>query len=509
MSEQKTRLIDSQFISFTSLEEKDDGFIRSLKQEKMDDSFVYIKETHEIISEEFSVLSHKFFELKKVKKFISQMEKEFGYTTLLNDQLRQQQIKLIKIALERIDLSPQDALFKEKQLLITELITLALCPPLMPNGSALTIISFDKLMECLKQLEKEPQSVIKQLDPRYFQEDNTSSQKIYLLSHLNFSNPKAIKHIQESSIYETLYYSPALPLFLMNTRIHVPQTYRQTCIGTAYNLWFQRKCGTISEMLVVAKEAVELTQNKLNQINFRDRQSPAYQVIQGQAPTKEAYVNHVLNTVNKRLKVLEEKAQALAKMNSPNPQAVSQLTREWNFIMQDIDMILDPNNPRVFSYQYLPNHYYLSAALSAILTGAGQFISGNPKVEDRWRAICQTDLQQFAEVFFGKQKKNYVYRHEYLDSLVAPTLQEISTDQIWNKLMEEGGCFLDFTFFPFSGHTMFVTANFDNIHKKKVFDLYDPMDNMVVQMSQEKFKNFLEKSYEKKSMTNAMYTYKL
>ncbi len=112
----------------------------------------------------------------------------------------------------------------------------------------------------------------------------------------------------------------------------------------------------------------------------------------------------------------------------------------------------------------------------------------------------------------ASQLDNYYETHP--KEISAENLDLLKTkisdsDKIWNKLVEEDECFLDFTFFPSSGHTMFVTAGFDEIHKKKFFELYDPMDNKSVRMSAEEFKTFLEERYEKKNMTNAMYTYKL
>jgi len=277
-----------------------------------------------------------------------------------------------------------------------------------------------------------------------------------------------------------------------------------------HNLWFQRQCGTVLEMLMISKEAVQVTMNKFNQLSNTERQAPAYEVISGQAPTTEDYVRQVLVTIMERIESLESKVLSTTLTQHPSSQAIAQLTREWNFMMQDIDTILDPKKPRVYSYQYLPDYYYTSAVLSAVLTQTGQFIPGSPKANDRWKALSQANLQKLGETFFGEQTKSYVYRHGYQDEKAGPELHQVQIDRIWQTVNEQNGCFIDFNFLTKgSGHTIFVAAGFDEQQGAKVFDIYDPMVNQSKRVNLKEFKQFINESYEKPKVTNAMYTYKI
>ncbi|MCC5832458.1 MAG: hypothetical protein JJU12_05375 [Chlamydiales bacterium] len=495
-------LIDS--LESESFDESPDTYFAALA--KTMSEFIYIKSPREKIREELASLKHPVFDAKKAEEFAFQMEKEFEGLALSDDGIRQRRIEAVRVCLDHI----KGDRFSEKEVhLLSELITLALYPPLTPNGNPFSIISPDQLNKLLESIRNEGSNqLFELLDPRYSREECSLSQKILFLSHLNFSEPKFLEEIRKSPIYQAISQSPSLHHFLINMPIHVPQAYRQTCISTAHTLWIQQKCGTIAEMLFVAKNAVKSIEKKLESLDEEELRSKAYEVTLGTPPTKEAYVKKVLEAVKEKITSLEERALLTGKEASADPASIAQLTRECNFIMQDISTVLNPKNPRVYNYQYLPDFYYLSAIFSSLATPIGTLVPGTAENKDRWKPLSQNELQQLVEVYFGKRKKEYVYRNEWLDPSVAPALEELSPEEMWNKVAEGGGAFLDLTFFPYSGHTMFVAVSYDEKSQEKSYYLFDPMKSAPVKMSAEKFRRFLEKGYEKEKKTSAMYTYK-
>ncbi len=514
LNEQDLVALDEQYLK-SSKELKSS----SLMSSGLNESLYQIKTEMDHINDDLqNLLKHRLINANRGSQLAQIMEENYGSLVVIDDPCREEQIKRIVILLSEIanhldqDPSADEGKLKD---LITDLVIVALYPPRMENGMPYGVISSDKLMSILNQLKQNPACLDSKLPKEYFEEEKKPSiyQTLLLLSHFNFCNLDS--SLVKAALFQNIYNSPALPLFLANARVHVPQTYRQTCIGTAHNLYFQQHCSTIAEMLFVSRLTIQKIKQQIDAMSQNERQAPAFAVNYGSAPVKEEYANKILALAEETQANIEKETILLSSQAEPDPKKIANLTRQWNFLMQDLAMIIDPVDPRVYGHQYFPDHYYISAVLNATFTGLGKIAPGQPANQAIWKALKQNKLQELGGEALGnndkKLAKQYVYRNSFSGSK-APLLNETTIEAVWQQVHEHNGAILDISYVgngSANGHTIFIAAGFDG--QERFFEIYDPMDCQTVRKSAKDFSTFLQDNYDKQSgrtlVTNQMYVY--
>ncbi len=487
-------VIDEQSLSIAK--KTQDNFMVELN------GWVFTESDDAVKTQELKNLAHPLFDLEEALSFSKKISQEFRAPIISATTERLQKMQIIQKILDEIEIQDNEPLVEQKRKLVSDLIALALYPPLLENGQTLSMLSFDKTLDCLTKITN-----IEQLKtfPDYFHGNYTVAQKLYLLSQLNMARPYREKG---GELQEKIFHSSYLKDFLSNSRIHVPQIYRQTCVSASHNLYLQRRLATIAEMLTVAKESWKTCKNGLNDLTNEAAQKQAYQVLWGKGPTKEEYIRAVLQRIERDINNLEKESRQIVASHSPKGQEIAGLTRKWNFIMQDIATLADPQNPRIFSYQFIPDWYRTSAVLSEITTQINQLAPGGALNQERWRAIRSADLQKQSAPIFETGYKKLVYRHEAQDPAAGPSLEEISIDSIWSKIADKNGCMIDFIYFPAGGHTIFVAAGYNPVNGSKSFFIHDPMSFTVETLSLHEFEQCIQKKYQNAKGTNSMYTLK-
>lgn len=493
MDEQNVLLIDSEYHLSPNQSEK-----------LSSSSFVLVGEANEKAQSQIEKMNHPLFDSNRALELCKQMQEQFGALAE-----NKEAIKQWEMIAEQLNRLPMDSPLKP---ILTDLVTVTLLPPTYPNGQVRSIMSLDKLLSLLKDVANEKDlsswALIQGL------KDPTSlMQRLQALSLLNFPD-HLIRRVCSEPIYQAVINSPNLETFWLNAIIHVPQVYRQTCVGAAHHLFLQSQSGTVAELIGMAKETIEMIENRFQTLSPAQKQKLAFEVNYGKALTVDQLVSQVLVDSKNKLATLTHKALDLASAKSAvSPPEIASLTREWNFLMQDLDTILDPENPRVFSYQYLPDTYYVSAALSAILTGIGQLLPNSPIISERWVGLEHSSLRKLCENLIGVQRKQYVHRHEYSGGAQGtPILTQLTPQSIWTNLNAHGGGFVDFDYISgkgVSGHTIFVKAK--RVEDIPLIEIFDPMDHTSRSTSIQDFYKLLSDNYEKQKgkvkVTNHLYVY--
>jgi len=464
--------------------------------------FVFLEENSDVVKRRFVKLEKEipYFDTQIATSFVKNLEKSFGEVEIGSEERWNESLERLMAVLKSNPLDP-----KKKQF-VSEMIAYTLHPPMLGNGTALRFLSFDKLLALLQTKD-----LFEKVDPRYFAEDTTIDQKLLLLSYLNFTDPK--KLLKEGSLSNKMLGSIHLHTFLIHHHLHAPQTYRQTCIGAAHNLHFQRHSGTIAELLFIAQNTMDYIEDSLSKIPSEKKQEPAYTTYVGKAPTKEEFVTTILKEAKKRITELETQVEKLMTPPEKNTKEIATLSRQWNFIMQDLETILDPEKPRIYSSQLFPDQYYVSALFSVVFTGLGQFMPAGAKLSDRWISLNREKLKDVSKREFGMSEKKLVYKHSYNDS-DAPTLNELKGGKLWKQVHDLGGAFIDYTSISgqhTTGHTVYVEAVL--IQDAEMFILYDSMAASTKKMDAKQFEDSLKETYEKQNgntvATNHMFFYQV
>lgn len=472
---------------------------------ELNEDFIVVKDSTETILETLHSFKSPLIEVDLGMQFAVSLQKEFGALHLDSEALHSQ-ILMINSTLSELQTLENSPDFRKMQKIITEIVVFALFPPLLKDGTSLTLFNQSKLLTLLKD-----PALINKISLNYF-ENPTIYQKILMFSHLNFSNEAILRELREERLFNAIANSPSLPLFLLGNRTHSPQVYRQTCIGTAHNLYFQRHCGTLAELLMLSKKTKEEIENRLSLMSEGERKAPAYEVNSGIAPSKEDFVRNVLKKTEMGLQEIEKAAFQLATKENCSSKEIVDLVQKWNFRMQDLETIYNPKAPRIYNEQYLPHYYYLSAALSEISNQLEKIFPNSPLNQARWKSLNKEDMQELGEKCLGSLSREPIYGHEYSE-VDAPLFQEISGEKIWKRVRENNGCLLDFLDFggrqASSGHTILVTAEFDG--EKKFFVLYDPMKSKEEKKELKDFMAFLhshKKTEGNRISTHQMYGYR-
>ncbi len=394
-------------------------------------------------------------------------------------------------------------IYQQKKELLRDMILTTAYPPLV-NKMPIRILTTDRLIELLNEIVQRDPEMGKAFaavgGEAYFSSETSQYQKLLLLSHLNITDRSMVAANFEQDLFQKVYNSPKLSQFLIQTRIHVPQTYRQTCVGTSYNMFLQRQCGSIAELLMLAKEAIRLTQEnleKLDKANPKALAEPAYEVTLGTAPTKKAFAEGILETTEQQIKALEEKAINVAKLGDrATPEQIAELTREWNFAMQYLATVMNPLQPVIVSTQVVPDAYKFSAVLSAFATGLTTLLPGQPTVSSRWKhGIQSSAIDPINKAVFGNNGMALI-QDQYTWSNIQDFLNngQITVDKIWDLIHSTGGGLLSFVSSRpgGGGHTVFFeTAMLDG---KKTFYVLDPMTSKAQSFTTDEFTKYLNKA---------------
>lgn len=384
--------------------------------------------------------------------------------------------------------------------LITDLVTGVLFPICDTTGNQRQLMPLNHLVDVLHLISDDPVKFIS--DRKWILDDLAKNppyqQRIHLLFLFNFTNPDLIRQFFNNPTFRAINSSPHLEKLIINSNTHVPQIYRQTCRGTVHNLLYQQHCGTISEMLALSHTLSDQISDRLSKASRDDLDAPAFKTSYGKAITKEMFANRVLDGTKEKIQILEQKAVALAGSKICTAEQVEALTREWNFIMQDLETIQDPLHPRIYDKQFIPNMYYVSAALNVVTTWVSQLMPGQPLVAERWVSLDNEKLYEIGKASFGLPQRSYLYRQASEELNPANTPTNLTPLQIWEELDRRGGGILEFFYLGgnigSSGHAMFVKASL--AYGDPVVELWDPMSSSKRRFSIEGFKEFLVENYD-------------
>ena len=469
-------------------------------------TYIHVEESMEILKKEVKMINHPLVDIETVKKFATELN---GISNLVigNDDVeRRAKINKLQEILKKINPAQQntDNEWMLQQKLVSHLVLLALYPLTLKNGACYFPLSFDKIKACLKQLD---QPLSTRIDPRFFQNDAIRvEQKLYLLSQMNLPF-SLVKSINQSPLHQEMYQSFHLSDFLLGHQVHVPQLYRQTCISTAFNHYFQKRLPTIVEMIEIAQRSIAYVTEKLENLSKDVLEEAAYTVKNGSAPTKQEYGKMLLDQIKTNFDVLATQGKETLFDNKISPEKIANLTIKWNFLMQQIAMLLDPANPKVFHYQYFPNNYKVSAVLAEFIGRVKLLVSNGPDSSQYWRSIYRSDLATLGKKMFAFNDIQMIFRNPFQDPSIGPLLKNISIDQIWEHVSHNNGAMIDQMPLELgdTGHSFYAEASF---HKKngvdeQVFILYDSMSDRAKRYSLEEFATFLNQ----KDTSSCMYTF--
>lgn len=442
----------------------------------------------------FNQIASPLFDKRAAIKFLADMGVAFRpFNGKIGEKLVVQMIGMINETMgTSCHLGPNGA--KTKQL-ASELIALALFPPLIENGQPLAVLSFDMTLACLKQLVQG--NLLDRIDSRYFaiaqpSENSTlgerikpTVQKLYLISRLNL-----LDKTETSGFVDLVFHSPDLFSFLKNARIHVPQAYRQTCVATAHCLYFQRRLGTIAEMVHATHAALQPIRLIMNE-KLRAPNS------NGSTPNI-ARSQVMLDTIYQQIAELKQKLSQKDDESTTTPLAIAQMTREWNFMMQNIATILDPEKPKNYSPLYKPDYFALSSVLSAISTKIAQYAFQGIPDSEIWIGLTKNEMKNLGNRFLRLTEPKYICRSDFQEETLGKTLEISQEEDVWNEIYLCNGSLLNKSEKTTgASHLIFVEAGF-TAAGEKCFFINDPtraQEVVLMNAFKKHFANFYTEIY--------------
>jgi hypothetical protein len=385
--------------------------------------------------------------------------------------------------LNEIDLTKLEGKEKKAQRIASELIALALFPPILENGQTLAVLSFNKTLTSLRMLQDG--KLVDQISGRYFfdgleSEDGipngrippTAVQKLYLISRLNLKNTD-----ETNGFFDLIYNSADLDCFLKNSRVHVPQVYRQTCVATAHNLFFQRRLGTPVEMLQATKECLKPLDSYIK-TESKDTN------VENDA--KKTRANGILEVVLKEIAELQKQLPQ-DEYSQNDPLAIASMTRDWNFMMQSLATVLNPENPKAYTRLYNPDYFAASSALGALTTAISQILGQGPSNKEIWIGLTPVEMQTIGDRFLSLGQRKYLCRKTNQGiELCEKTFNELENEEIWETVYNHNGSLMTLCK-KTTSHLIFIESGFTP-EGKRCFFINDPMRKQEVVLMEE-FKN--------------------
>ncbi|MFZ0564902.1 MAG: hypothetical protein WAM28_01750 [Chlamydiales bacterium] len=341
----------------------------------------------------------------------------------------------------------------------------------------------------------------------FYDERSSIFHQLLFFSTLNLSPRMQREVFRNDYFQETLKASPHyLKAMIFASQTHIPQIYRQTCVGTSYNRSLQKRVFVLPTLIVFAREMLSAIEEKLSSMSSDEKEKPAFELssvssVSGrEAPTKEEYAFKRINQARSALEKLEsEYRNCLLARREKSEKEFSNLYETWNFMVQYLYSVIDLEKPKIFSsHQRFPTWYYTSAIISGLLDTMQDMIpteEPNSRARGR-RGIERQDLQPLESLFFGQDLAPLKGRNP-INNLDLPEQlknRENSINGIWEELSNRGYGILHLSGLMMnrsSGHAIYIQACGDEFNKR--FLLSDPMKSHTEVLSLKEAKKLFER----------------
>lgn len=362
---------------------------------------------------------------------------------------------------------------------------------LVNNNDPSQVLSPQRLVDLLTQLASKPQTTFTSFDFKtFFHPTATIYQKLYDISLLNIENRMLVQQIRMSDLHIAMRKLAYLPFFLQGNKTHAPQYYRQTCKGECFNYHMQNRSGTIVELLQMGRSIVNFARNRLSQLPLEKRNTPAYVTHTGKAPTLAQYTNDKIHQVEEQFNEIQRRLTSLLS-NGSDTTEIENLVKNWNFSMQTLESVIDPNQTMVLNTQIIPSHYNISAVASALGTGMTSIIPSQPTVAARWtHDVSQNALRELNSAIFNQSKSKILGGEIYGYNLKeAIEMNQMNMDTLWDEIYFHGGGYFNLSASQQggSGHATFLKAQIDD-RGQKTFTWSDPMHAVLQVLSSDQLR---------------------
>lgn len=268
----------------------------------------------------------------------------------------------------------------------------------------------------------------------------TVFQKLLCISHLNFSPEHRMK-VRNDPLVQAVLNNPNLKFFLMAGSSLINQCFKESCVGTSYNQLLQSKCGSVAELLYIARESIRVLRYTLEREDLKtELQQPAHDVLIGAAPTKKEYAESVIKRIEQKFsdisKHIFEKIQNSRILISD----IKKIIATINYILQDLEAVFDPINPVITSTLPIIENYNLSSIISSAATNIYQLVPNQPTTSSRGKTSYSSEhISKIGQSLFSCRPMIPIGKGEAQFNLNSAINKELPIDSIWNLLFQHGG----------------------------------------------------------------------